>query len=87
MHLRTTSDLGELARWMNPVIRGWMNYYGRFYRTALNVFLKRINTYLVRWARRKFKRLRSFKKAQRWWTGLLLRQPTLFAHWAYMTEF
>ncbi|TDB94023.1 group II intron reverse transcriptase/maturase [Nonomuraea longispora] len=87
IHLRTTSDLGELARWMNPVIRGWIAYYGKFYRTALNVFLKRINTYLVRWARRKFKRLRSFKKAQRWWTGLLQRQPTLFAHWAYMTEF
>ncbi|WP_345575705.1 hypothetical protein [Nonomuraea rosea] len=41
----------------------------------------------MRWARRKFKRLRSFKKAHRWWTGLLHRQPTLFAHWAYMTEF
>ena len=49
--------------------------------------LKRINTYLVRWARRKFKRLRSFKKAKRWWNGLLQRQPALFTHWAWMTEF
>ena len=64
-----------------------MNYYGRFYRTELNTLLKRISTYLVRWARRKFRRLRAFKKARRWWNGLLLRQPALFAHWARMTEF
>ena len=87
INLRTTSDLGELAEWMNPVIRGWMSYYGRFYRTELNTLLKRINTYLVRWARRKFRRLRSFKNAKRWWNGLLQRQPALFAHWAWMTEF
>ena len=87
INLRTTSDLGELARWMNPVIRGWMSYYGKFYRTGLDGLLRRINTYLVRWARRKFKRLRSFKRARRWWHGLLRRQSALFAHWAWMTEF
>lgn len=87
IHLRTTSDLAELAEWINPVVRGWVAYYGRFYRTELNTLLKRVNTYLVRWARRKFKRLRSFKKAKRWWHGLLQRQPALFAHWAWMTEF
>jgi RNA-directed DNA polymerase len=87
INLRTTSDIGELAGWMNPVIRGWMNYYGRYYRTELHGLLKRINTYLVRWARRKFRRLRAFKKAKRWWNGLLHRQPALFAHWAWTTEF
>jgi hypothetical protein len=54
INLRTISDIAELAEWMNPVIRGWMNYYGRFYRTELYSLLRRINTYLVRWARRKF---------------------------------
>ncbi len=87
INLRTTSDIAALAEWMNPVIRGWMNYYGKFYRTELDGLLRRINTYLVRWARRKFKRLRSFKKAKRWWNSLLRRQPNLFAHWAWMTEF
>jgi RNA-directed DNA polymerase len=87
LHLRTTSDIGELAAWMNPVIRGWMNYYGTFYRTEMYALLRRINTYLVRWARRKFKRLRAFKRAKRWWNGLLRRQPGLFAHWAWMPEF
>ena len=87
IHLRTATDLEDLAAWINPVVRGWMTYYGRFYRTALNGLLQRINTYLVRWARRKYKRLRTFKKARRWWDGLTARQPRLFAHWAWMTDF
>ena len=85
--LRTTLDLAELAEWLNPVIRGWMNYYGKFYRTEMFALLRRINTYIVRWARRKFKRLRAFKQAKRWWNGLLQREPQLFAHWAWMPEF
>ena len=87
LHLRTTRNLAELAEWMNPIIRGWMEYYGQFYRTAMNGLLRRINTYLVRWARRKFKRLRSFKRAQRWWRDLQRREPHLFVHWAWMPDF
>jgi RNA-directed DNA polymerase len=87
LHLRTTCDLAALAEWMNPIIRGWMNYFGKFYRTEMFGLLRRINTYLVRWARRKFKRLRAFKRAKRWWNGLLKRVPRLFAHWAWMPEF
>ena len=59
---------------------------GRYYRTALNRLLKRINAYLMRWAQRKYKRLRPFRKALRWWTRLTERQPNLFAHWAWMPE-
>jgi RNA-directed DNA polymerase len=87
INLRTTSDIAELAAWMNPVVRGWMNYYGKFYRTELDGLLRRINTYLVRWAKRKYKRLRSYKKVRKWWEGLTARQPRLFAHWAWMTDF
>jgi RNA-directed DNA polymerase len=87
LHLRTTRNLAELAEWMNPIIRGWMQYYGKFYRTEMDGLLRRINTYLVRWARRKFKRLRAFKKAKSWWNRLQRREPNLFAHWAWMTEF
>ena len=87
LHLRTTRDLAELAEWMNPIIRGWMDYYGTFYRQEMRGLLLRINTYLVRWARRKFKRLRSFKRARRWWRELQRREPALFAHWAWMADF
>jgi hypothetical protein len=49
--------------------------------------LRRINAYLMRWARRKYKRLRPFRKARRWLHELTARQPRMFAHWAWMNEF
>jgi RNA-directed DNA polymerase len=86
IHLRTTTDLQDLAAWINPIVRGWMTYYGRYYRTALDRLLRRINTYLMRWAQQKYKRLRPFRKALRWWKDLTARQPHLFAHWAWRNE-
>ncbi|WP_249124793.1 group II intron maturase-specific domain-containing protein [Saccharopolyspora erythraea] len=47
--MRVRDDLSELAEGINPIVAGWMNYYGRFYRSQLYPFLRRINTYLVRW--------------------------------------
>ena len=52
MHRRTSMDLGELAEWLNPIVRGWMNYYGEFNRSEMYPLLERINTYLMRWAQR-----------------------------------
>jgi RNA-directed DNA polymerase len=86
IHLRTATELQDIAEWINPTIRGWMTYYGKFYRTALDRLLRRINTYLVRWAQRRYKRLRPFRKALKWWSKLTERQPRMFAHWAWMTE-
>jgi RNA-directed DNA polymerase len=86
IHLRTATELQDLAAWINPIVRGWMTYYGRYYRTALDRLLKRINTYLVRWAQRKYKRLRPFRKALRWWARLTERQPRMLAHWAWMPD-
>jgi RNA-directed DNA polymerase len=86
IHLRTATDLQDLAAWINPIVRGWMTYYGRYYRTALDRLLKRINAYLMRWAQQKYRRLRPFRKALRWWKDLTARQPRLFAHWAWENE-
>ena len=87
IHLRTATELQDLAERINPVVRGWINYYGRYYRTALDSLLRRINNYLMRWAQRKYKRLRPFRKARRWWHDLTARQPRMFAHWAWTNEF
>lgn len=64
-----------------------MTYYGRFYRSQLYPLLRRINTYLMRWARKKYKRLRSYKRLRAWWTGLVQREPGLFKQWAWDREF
>jgi RNA-directed DNA polymerase len=82
LHLRSGSTLGDLARQINPIVRGWINYYGRFYKSELIYVLNGINHYLMRWAMQKFKRLRRHR--QRAWErlGYVASQYTnLFAHW------
>jgi len=82
LHHRSDKSLQELAKMYNPYIQGWLNYYGNFYRTQLRPTLKRIDLYVIRWARRKFKRLRHQTKGARDWFARLLRaNPKLFAHW------
>jgi RNA-directed DNA polymerase len=87
IHLRTRLDLNEIAEWINPIVSGWMTYYGRFYRSQLYPLLQRVNTYLTRWARKKYKRLRGYKRFRAWWSGLIDREPGLFKHWAWVDNF
>jgi len=84
IHRRTDLSLEDLARWLNPIVGGWMRYYGRFYRSALYPLLRRVSIYLRRWAGKKYRRLRTYKRFKRWWTGLLERVPGLFAHWQWV---
>jgi RNA-directed DNA polymerase len=84
LHTRTGHDLADLARKINPIVRGWMQYYGAFYRSALCPLLARINAYLVRWIRQKYRRLRGKKKAFRCWSGITERYPLMFAHWKWV---
>jgi len=85
LHQYTDLCLEELAARINAVVRGWMQYYGAFSRSALDPLLKRINAYLVRFLRRKFERLRRRRKALACWERITHQQPTLFAHWAWST--
>jgi RNA-directed DNA polymerase len=82
LHRRTGATSTELAKWINPIVRGWMRYYGEFYPTALYPLLQRINTYLMRWLRNKYERLRTSKKARAAWQRVHRQHPRLFAHWA-----
>jgi hypothetical protein len=61
--------------------------HGRFYRSRLTPLLQRINTYLMRWAGKKYKRLRSYRRFQKWWFGLIDREPELFQHWRWVHTF
>ena len=83
IHRRTDLTLDDLARWLNPIVRGWMTYYGRFHRSAMAPLLRRVSAYLKRWADKKYRRLRINKRFRKWWTGLIDRAPGLFAHWAW----
>jgi RNA-directed DNA polymerase len=82
LHLWSGQTLADLAREINQIVRGWINHYGRFYRSRLVSRLRRINEYLVRWAMRKYKRLRGRPtRAWRLLATVARREPELFAHW------
>jgi group II intron reverse transcriptase/maturase len=79
---RNNQNLEDLARLVNPSVRGWMNYYGRFYRSKCLQILRYLNEALAAWARRKYKRLRRRKRASVHWLGRISRRnPTLFVLW------
>ncbi len=78
---RTDKSLVDLARMFNPVIRGWIQYYGSFYRSALYAVFRSLDRSLVKWAMRKFKRLRRQRRATHWLVRIMRRDPQLFAYW------
>ena len=81
LHLRSGSTLEDLARQVNVVVRGWVNYYGRFYPSALYPSLNRINDYLVRWIVQKYKRFRGRWMRARDALGRAAKlDPGLFVH-------
>jgi hypothetical protein len=74
--------LGDLPRIVDPVVRGWMNYYGRYYRTRCVLTLQHLNEALAAWVRRKHKRFRYRRRASRQWLRCIARRdPKLFALW------
>jgi group II intron reverse transcriptase/maturase len=84
LHLKVPLTLTDIAKKINPIVRGWIQYYGAFYRSALCPLLARINAYLLRWIRKKYKRLRSYTKAKAAWRRTTSQYPRLFAHWAWV---
>jgi len=83
LNRRSGTDLSGLAREINPQVRGWVNYYGAFYRSELLPLATRIDEHLLRWAMQKFKRLRGkYMRTWDWLNTVRQHQPALFAHWA-----
>jgi group II intron reverse transcriptase/maturase len=79
---RSDKTLEDLAKMFNPVIRGWINYYGRYYKSAMYSTLRHLDRRLGRWAMRKYKRLRRHKRrAEQWLRRIARKQTWLFAHW------
>jgi RNA-directed DNA polymerase len=79
---RSDLELNDLADYTRPILRGWIQYYGRFSRSVLAQVLRYVDAALVRWAQRKYKSLsRRPARAWAWLSGIRSRQPGLFAHW------
>jgi len=79
---RSDKAIEDLSRMFNPIIRGWLQYYGRYYRSALYPTMRALDRDLALWAKRKYKKLRHhLRRATHWITRISRRAPELFAHW------
>lgn len=82
LQLRSDKSLEDLARMFNPILRGWMQYYGKYYRSMLHPVFRPLNRRLVRWACRKYKKLRDHqRRATHWLRRISVRSAQLWAHW------
>lgn len=82
LHLWSGKTLTDLSRWCNATLRGWINYYGRFYVSALKASFRGIDGYLMRWTMRKYKGLKGRPtRAWRFVNSVAACDPGLFAHW------
>lgn len=82
LHLRSDKTLDDLARMFNPILRGWAQYYGQYYKSALYPTFQVLDRILVKWAMRKYKKLKGHQRRATHWLGRIARrQPRLFVHW------
>ncbi|WP_192925655.1 group II intron reverse transcriptase/maturase [Sinorhizobium meliloti] len=84
LHIRrqTQLSLNDIARLINPLLRGWISYYGRYAPTGLQPILRYVNQTMLAWARRKFKRFgRGKARASRFLQRLVEQRTDLFVHW------
>jgi RNA-directed DNA polymerase len=82
IRLRSDFELKEIATQINPVIRGWINYYGKFYGSEMRKLGRYLDEELARWLSRKHLRLRLTRGTVfRWLRKINKSSPKLFAHW------
>ena len=87
IHRQTAATLAELAKQCNPAIRGWWNYFGAFYRTAMAKLARYIGQRLEQWARRKYKTLlRRKRRSVDWLRRMKSASPRMFFHWSVVGE-
>ncbi len=81
MQLKSDKSLNDIANMFNKQIQGWINYYTHFYKSECYEVLRYINSRLVEWVRRKYKKRRARRKAEHWLGEIAKRERKLFAHW------
>jgi RNA-directed DNA polymerase len=83
-HQWTNSTIEEIAKTFNPKLRGWLNYYGKFRRYAMNRIFGLFNWRLIKWAVKKFKSFKgSMHIAGNWIRQTANDYPYLFVHWQH----
>lgn len=88
VHKKTGSKIDIIAEMLNPMIRGWMNFFGKFNPSAMKGTLQCIERRLVKWAMCKYKNFRGrWRRAEKWLCTVRQREPRLFAHWSNLYSY
>ena len=83
LQFKTDKELWDIANMFNSKIQGWINYYTHFYKSEIYDVLRYINSRLIYWVRRKYKKRNSRKRAEHWLGEIAKRERNLFAHWKF----
>lgn len=84
LHKMTGSNINIIAKIINPIVRGWINYFNKYNPSAIKYTIECIQRRIVRWAMCKYKHLRGHRqRAEKWLLEVKTREPKLFAHWSY----
>ena len=84
LHKMTGSNINIIAEIINPIVRGWINYFNKYNPSAIKYTIECIQRRIVRWAMCKYKHLRGRRqRAEKWLSEIKTREPKLFAHWSY----
>ena len=79
---QTPATLEDFSQRYNPILTGWWNYYGSFYKTECRKVFSQFDRLLARWVRRKYKKLSRHRRQSVHWLGRVARSlPNLFIHW------
>ncbi|WP_026895734.1 group II intron reverse transcriptase/maturase [Clostridiisalibacter paucivorans] len=81
LQLKVDKDLWDISKMFNKKIQGWINYYSHFYKSEMYEVLRYINSCLIKWVRRKYKKRKHRRKAEYWLGSIAKRDIKLFAHW------
>ena len=83
IQLKSDKDIKDIANMFNRKIQGWINYYTHFYKSEIFEVLRYINNCLIKWVRKKYKKLKSRRRAEHWLGTIAKRDRNLFVHWKY----
>ncbi len=83
IYRRVSDELEMIAERINPIVRGWINYYGKYQKRELYSVMLMINRALTLWARRKYRKMKRKKRQSMIWLHNYAKfNPNLFAHWS-----
>lgn len=77
-------SLTHLSKALGPMIRGWLQYYGKVSRYGMTTLFYRVNARIIKWAYRKFRRFKKIKSlyaAKKWIQSIAKSYKYLFPHW------